>query len=48
VTLLPQYRNGPAETNRLLLEAADGALHNGVTYFTTAEKMTIRTWISGM
>jgi hypothetical protein len=47
-TLLPQYRNGPPETNKLLTEAADGALHNGVTYFTTAEKMTVRNWILGM
>ncbi|HEY6177029.1 MAG TPA: hypothetical protein VIX73_21380 [Kofleriaceae bacterium] len=47
-TLLPQYRNGPPETNKLLTEAADGALHNGVTYFTTTEKTTIRNWISGM
>jgi cytochrome c551/c552 len=47
-TLLPQYRNGPPATNKLLTEAADGALHNGVTYFTTAEKMTITNWILGL
>jgi hypothetical protein len=46
-TLDPKYRSGPVGTNILLNEAADGAQHNGVTYFTTAEKMTIKNWILG-
>jgi len=46
-TLDPKYRRGPVGTNRLLTEAGDGALHNGVPYFTTAEKMTVSNWIQG-
>jgi hypothetical protein len=46
-TLDPKYRRGPVGTNLLLTEAGDGALHNGITYFTTAEKMTISNWIQG-
>jgi len=46
-TLDPKYRRGPVGTNLLLTEAGDGALHNGVTYFTTAEKTTISNWIQG-
>lgn len=46
-TLDAKYRSPPVSTNRLLNEAGDGALHNGVTYFTTAEKMTITNWIQG-
>jgi hypothetical protein len=47
-TLDAKYRSGPVTTNLLLTEAADGAVHNGVTYFTTAEKTTIKSWIQGM
>lgn len=46
-TLDPRYRRGPVGTNLLLNEAGDGALHNGVPYFTTAEKMTVSNWIQG-
>ena len=46
-TLDPRYRRGPVGTNLLLNEAGDGALHNGITYFTTAEKMTVSNWIQG-
>jgi hypothetical protein len=46
-TLDPKYRRGPVGTNLLLNEAGDGVLHNGVTYFTTAEKTTISNWIQG-
>ena len=46
-TLAVQYRSGPLSQNKLLTEAADGAQHNGVTYFTTAEKTTISNWIQG-
>lgn len=46
-TLDAKYRSPPVATNKLLTEAADGALHNGVTYFTTAEKTTISNWIQG-
>jgi hypothetical protein len=46
-TLDLKYKTGPVSTNKLLTEAADGALHNGVPYFTTAEKTTISNWISG-
>ena len=46
-TLDAMYRTGPVATNRLLNEAPDGGLHNGVTYFTAAEKMTISNWIQG-
>jgi cytochrome c551/c552 len=40
-----KYKSGPPATNKLLTEAADGALHNGVTYLTTAEKTTVSNWI---
>ena len=46
-TLDPKYRSGPAATNLLLNEAGDGVLHNGVPYFSTAEKTTISNWIQG-
>jgi len=46
-TLDTKYKSPPTTTNRLLIEAADGALHNGVTYFTTAEKTMITNWIQG-
>ena len=46
-TLDAKYRTGPVTTNILLTEAGDGALHNGVTYFTTDEKTMIKTWIQG-
>lgn len=46
-TLAPMYRQGPSATNKLITEAADGALHNGVPYFTTAEKTTVKNWIDG-
>ena len=46
-TLAPMYRTGPSAMNRLILEAADGAVHNGVTYFTTAEKTTVKNWLDG-
>jgi len=42
-----QYKTGPSATNKLLTEGADGAAHNGVTYFTTAEKVTVGKWIDG-
>src|SRR4051812_46101556 len=38
------YKNGPSASNKLLTEAADGAVHNGATYFTTAEKVTVGKW----
>ena len=46
-TLDPKYRRGPVGTNLLLTEAGDGALHNGVPYFTTSEKAMITSWIMG-
>lgn len=46
-TLDAKYRTGPVATNRLLVEAADGATHNGVTYFSTAQKAMITSWIMG-
>jgi hypothetical protein len=46
-TLDAKYKTPPAATNKLLTEAADGALHNGVVYFTAAEKTTITNWIMG-
>jgi hypothetical protein len=46
-TLDIKYKVPPAATNKLLTEAADGALHNGVMYFTTAEKAMISNWIMG-
>lgn len=42
-----RYRTPPAASNKLLTEAADGALHNNVPYFTTAEKTTVGNWIEG-
>ena len=46
-TLTVIYKTGPSATNHLLTEAPDGAQHNGVTYFTTAEKATIASWLDG-
>jgi hypothetical protein len=46
-TLDAKYRTGPVTTNILLTEAGDGAVHNGVTYFTADEKTTIKGWIMG-
>jgi hypothetical protein len=46
-TLDAKYRSGPVGTNLLLTEAGDSALHNGVAYFSTAEKTTISNWILG-
>jgi hypothetical protein len=46
-TLDAKYKAPPAATNKLITEAADGATHNGVTYFTTAEKVTVTSWIEG-
>jgi cytochrome c551/c552 len=46
-TLDAKYKTGPSTGNKLLTEAADGALHNGVTYFTTAEKATVASWLDG-
>jgi len=46
-TLDIKYKVPPTATNKLLTEAADGALHNAVMYFTTAEKAMITSWIMG-
>jgi hypothetical protein len=46
-TLDPVYRRAPSSSNKLILEAADGALHNGFPYFTTQEKTTVKNWIDG-
>jgi hypothetical protein len=46
-TLADIYKMGPSATNKLIIEAADGAQHNGVPYFSTAEKMTVANWIDG-
>jgi hypothetical protein len=46
-TLAPMYRTGPSAMNRLILEAAPGAVHNGVTYFTAAEITTVKNWLDG-
>jgi cytochrome c551/c552 len=45
--LAAMYKTGPSTGNKLLTEAADGALHNGVPYFTTAEKTTVANWLDG-
>lgn len=42
-----KYRTPPAATNELITKAADGADHNGVTYFTVDEKTTVGAWIEG-
>lgn len=46
-TLTANYKTGPSTGNHLLTEAGDGAQHNGVTYFTTAEKTTVANWLDG-
>ena len=45
--LQAKYKMAPAATNPLITEAGNGAPHNGVPYFTTAEKATVSKWIEG-
>jgi len=46
--LAAKYRAKPGSTNPLVIKAADGVTHNGVPYFSAAEKATVITWVDSL
>ncbi len=46
-TLEAMYRTPPSSSSLIITHVADGGPHNGITYLSTAEKMTIANWIDG-
>jgi hypothetical protein len=47
-TLTDRYKMKPGTANVLVTKAADGALHQGVMYFSAVEKSSIAMWIESL